>query len=98
MSREVFEKRFLIWGLVIDQPNIVEKIAGTVRRSPKLFQLVRLYYSLTREDGKALFYVEVKSNEKNAQRLATIYENYVEVLKVWWRELDKKEIYNGMRR
>jgi|GEM_PF-1098447 hypothetical protein len=97
MSSEIFEKRFLIWGLVIDQPNIIEKIAGTVRRSPKLFQLVRLYYSLTGEDGKALFYVEIKSNEKNAQRLATIYENYVEILKVWWRELGKEEIYSGMR-
>lgn len=98
MSSEALEKRFLIWGLVIDQPNMIEKIAGTVRRSPKLFQLVKLFYGISGEDGKALFYVEIKSNEKNAERLVTIYENYVEVLKVWWKDLDTEKFYSSMRR
>lgn len=88
MSDGVLDKKFLIWGLVINQPNIVEKIAGTIRRSPTLYQLVRLYYGPSGEDGKALFYVEVKSNERNAKRLVKLYENYVEILKVWWREVD----------
>lgn len=92
MSGQGIDRDFLIWGLVIDQPNIVEKIAGTIRRSPQLFQLVRLYYGPSGEYGKALFYVEIKSNTRNARRLVKIYENYVEVLKVWWRELDMEKI------
>lgn len=92
MSSQPLDKNFLIWGLVIDQPNMVEKIAGTIRRSPKLFQLVRFYYGPSGEDGKALFYIEIKSNERNAQRLVRVYENYVEVLKIWWREINTEKI------
>ncbi|MEM1584047.1 MAG: hypothetical protein QXF28_04550 [Nitrososphaerota archaeon] len=94
MSNGNLDRNFLICGLVLDQPNIVEKIAGTVRRSPTLYQLIRLYYGPSGEDGKALFYVEVKSNEKNAERLVKLYEGYAEVLKVWWKEINLENFYN----
>lgn len=95
MSSEILNKKFLIWGLAIDQPNMVEKIAGTIRRSPTLFQLVRLYYGPSGEDGKALFYVEVRSSEKNAKRLLKLYENYVEILEVWCKEINIENFYKG---
>ncbi|MEN2974362.1 MAG: hypothetical protein ABDH32_02145 [Candidatus Caldarchaeales archaeon] len=87
MSDQTLSKRYLIWGTVVNQPNIIEKLAGTIRRSPKLFQLVKMYYGPSGEDGKSIFYVEIISNEKNAQRLLKIYENYVETLRVWCREV-----------
>ncbi|MCX8193616.1 MAG: hypothetical protein N3G77_07405 [Nitrososphaeria archaeon] len=88
MSTVGLDKRYLLWGIVVSQPNIVEKLVGAVRRSPKLFRLIKLYYGPSEDEGRSLFYIEINSSEKNAQRLLRIYENYIEVVKVWCKEVN----------
>lgn len=80
-------KRYLVWALVERQPNVVEKLAGTIRRSPKFFQLARLYYGPSGREDTALFAVEVRCDEKGVERLTKIYRSYVEVIDVWFKEI-----------
>lgn len=87
MSGQPASKRYLIWGMTVSQPNVVEKVAGVIRRSPTLYQLVRLYYGPSGEDGRSIFYVEIASSEKGARRLVEIYKKSVEVLEVHCRQL-----------
>lgn len=81
------KKRYLIWALVENQPNVVEKLAGTIRRSPRLFQLSRLYFGPSGDNDSALLSVEVCCDEKGVNRLVKIYRSYVEVIDVWFKEM-----------
>lgn len=91
MSRQDF-KNYALYGVTINQPNIIEKLIGTIRRSPKLYVLLKFHYEVQREDdSKGIFYIEVKTNKKNIERLIKLYEMYVEVLEVGNKEIDFNE-------
>lgn len=87
-------KRYFVWAFVENQPNVVEKLVGFLRRSCGRYCINQLYFGPVAD--AAVFAVEVGCDEKAVTRLVKVYSGYVEVIKVGYKPIEKETVFNEM--
>ena len=87
-------KRYFVWAFVENQPNVVEKLIGFLRRSCGRYCINQLYFGPVAD--AAVFAVEVGCDEKALMRLVKVYSGYVEVIKVGYKPMEKETVFNEM--
>lgn len=94
MMSESNLKKYFVWLLVENQPNVVEKLVGFLRRSCKKYCIEKLYFGPADVDDLAVFTVEVSCSERDLKRLLKVYDGYVEVVEVWYKPVGEETIFN----
>jgi len=87
-------ERYFIWALVENQPNIVEKLVGFLRRSCRSYRVNKLYFGPAGSEGACIFAVEVECRAKAVKRLVKVYGEYVEVIDVGFRPVTEETVFS----
>ncbi len=82
------KRQYLVWALTENQPNLVEKMMGLLRRQEVYYTVRKLYFEPLRSDGMALFTVEVECTEKSLRKLIKFYSQYVEVIDIGYKPVE----------